>query len=53
MTGLNKFPEKEKRQMRIKNHIAKDRRTPKYRQRKVERKKIKDDDDWLTDLDEL
>lgn len=38
MTGLNKFNDKRKREMRRLNHIARDLRTPKYKQRRVERK---------------
>jgi len=33
---MSKYPEKEKRLARRRNHIARDLRTPKYRQRVVE-----------------
>lgn len=40
MTGLNKYDDKMKREQRRRNHIARDLRTPKYRQR-VEKRKDK------------
>lgn len=33
MAGLNKYSDKEKREMRRRNHIARDLRTPKFKQR--------------------
>jgi len=39
MVGLNKVDEKYKRQQRRKNHIARDLRTPKYRERVLPDKK--------------
>lgn len=42
MSGMNKFEGKDRRQKRRENHIARDLRTPKCRQRRVE----EDDDDW-------
>jgi hypothetical protein len=36
MTGLGKFDPKQRREQRRRNHIARDLRTPKYRQRVVE-----------------
>lgn len=38
MTGLNRFNDKKKREMRRMNHIARDLRTPKYKQRRVDHK---------------
>lgn len=52
MTGLNKYSDKEKRKMRLQNHIARDLRTPKYRQRKVEVRKEPRNKNWLIDEDE-
>ena len=37
--GLRAFDEKERRRQRRQNHIARDLRTPKYRQRRVEKNK--------------
>lgn len=39
MSGMNKFSMKQKRQQRRRSHVAKDLRTPKYGQRRVEGKK--------------
>lgn len=39
MTGLNKFNDKKRREMRRFNHIARDLRTPKYKQRRIDHKK--------------
>lgn len=39
--GMNSYDDKRKRAMRRKNHIARDLRTEKYRQRKIELKKDK------------
>lgn len=58
MVGLNKYSDKEKRKMRMHNHIARDLRTPKYKQRRVGRKTRPDDyanwnqKDWLDFLTE-
>jgi superfamily I DNA and/or RNA helicase len=52
MTGLNKYSDKERRKMRIQNRIARDLRTPKYRQRKVELKTKKTDRWSYIDEDE-
>lgn len=41
MTGQNKLHDKMKREQRRRNHIVRDLRTPKYRQRKIENKKRK------------
>ena len=50
MTGLNRYTDKEKRKMRRHNHIARDLRTPKFRQRVVQRKKT---EKWCwNDVDE-
>ncbi len=38
MTGLNRYPDKERRKARRFNHIAKDLGTPKYRQRIIKNK---------------
>ncbi len=43
--GLNSFDEKKRREQRRFNHIAKDLRTPKYRQRRIDNKKTKDYDE--------
>ena len=37
--GMNRFPDKERREQRRHNHIARDLRTPKYRQRVVKDKR--------------
>lgn len=43
MTSIHRLPDKQRRSQRRKNHIAKDLRTPKYGQRRVEdKKKIRD-----------
>jgi hypothetical protein len=42
MSGLNKFNDKDKRRQRMRNHIARDLRTPKYKPRVVEPKKRQD-----------
>lgn len=44
MTGLNKYDQKEKRKQRLRNHIAKDLASPKYRQRILERKRTDNED---------
>lgn len=45
MTGLNKFDEKNKREQRRRNHVARDLLTPKYHQRVVpDRKRIDNED---------
>lgn len=36
MVGLNKYSDKKKREMRRRNHIARDLRTRKYHQRRVD-----------------
>lgn len=36
MVGFDRIPDKDKRRVRIANHIARDLRTPKYKQRRVE-----------------
>lgn len=45
MVGLHKFTDKEKREQRRRNHIARDLATPKYRQRIVPDKKRIDNED--------
>lgn len=42
MTGMDRFSEKERRKMRRHNHIARDLRTAKFRQRRVENIKNKE-----------
>jgi hypothetical protein len=39
MAGLNKYSDKQKREQRRRNHIARDLRTPKYRQKRIDKKK--------------
>jgi hypothetical protein len=46
MTGLNKFDDKRRREMRRKNHIALDLRTPKYKPRVVKPKNKDDYENW-------
>jgi len=36
MTGMNSYDQKQKRAMRRRNHVARDLRSDKYRQRRVE-----------------
>lgn len=48
---MNAFDEKEKREVRRRNHIARDLRTPKYGQRVVSNKKRQLKDSWLWDDD--
>lgn len=43
MVGFKKIPEKQRRQFRRKNHIAKDLRSPKYAPRVVEPRKVEDE----------
>lgn len=46
MTGLNKFDNKDKRRQRLKNHIAKDLASSKYRQRVMpSRKRIESENE--------
>jgi hypothetical protein len=52
MVGLHKFSDKEKREQRRRNHIARDLLTPKYRQRVVPDRKRIDNDDGTFYLDE-
>lgn len=47
MTGMNKYDEKNKRRMRRRNHIARDLRQNKYRQRIKPTKKK--NEDWDED----
>lgn len=49
MVGLNKFSDKDKRRQRMRNHIARDLRTFKYRPRVVEDKRWKNDGDYEYD----
>lgn len=51
--GINNFKGKDRRRMRLRNHIAKDLRTPKYQQRKSEGKKPKHEDESWKDWDVL
>lgn len=39
MTGLNKYSDKMKREQRRRNHVARDLRTPKYKQRVIEKRR--------------
>ena len=48
MTGLNKFDEKMKREMRRRNHIARDLRHPKFRQRVIDKR-----DKYKNDIEEF
>lgn len=47
--GLNAFEEKRRREQRRRNHIAKDLRTPKYQQRRVETNKQDKYKDYFTE----
>lgn len=44
MTGLKKYEGKDRRRQRLHNHIAHDLRSPKYRPRVIDRKRIEDED---------
>lgn len=56
--GMNRFEDKERRKQRRHNHIARDLRTPKYRQRAVKDKTKTPDpfgwplEDYLFDIDD-
>lgn len=52
MTGMNKYDEKTKRKIRRTNHVARDLRTLKYRQRIVEKRSRSDEDYTFEDWDE-
>lgn len=52
MTGMNKYSDKQKRAMRRRNHIARDLRTRKYRQRVIKNKRLEDSVTW-TELEGL
>lgn len=43
MAGLNKYSDKEKREMRRRNHIARDLRTPKFKPRVIEKRRKEND----------
>lgn len=54
MVGLNKFDSKDKKRQRLRNHIARDLASSKYRQRVVpDRKRIESENDdgtyWFED----
>lgn len=49
--GINKYSDKERRDVRRRNHAAFDLRTPKYRQKVVKKKDIKDHP-WFDELDD-
>lgn len=62
MTGLSKYEGKDRRRQRLRNHVARDLYTPKYRQRIVpDRKRIDNEDGsyyfedsrYLDDLGEI
>lgn len=42
--GLNKFSDKDRRRQRLRNHMAKDLASGKYRQRVIDRKRVDSDD---------
>lgn len=49
MVGLNKYDDKRRREMRRRNHVARDLRTPKYTPRVKQPKKWYDDVDGNDD----
>lgn len=44
MVGMSKLSDKEKREQRRRNHVARDLATPKYHQRIIERKRVEDEE---------
>lgn len=50
--GMKSLPPKERREVRRRNHIALDLRTPKYRQRVVDKKRRSFEDVPFTEWDE-
>lgn len=52
MVGLHKFTDKEKREQRRRNHVARDLATPKYHQRVVPDKRRTDNEDGSSYLTE-
>lgn len=54
MTGMDRIPDKDKRALRRRNHIARDLRTAKFRQRRVEYKedRIKHKKQFFADEEE-
>lgn len=51
---MDRYDRKEKRKMRIRNHIARDLASPKYRQKvkQDKRKKTKSDEEWKQDVND-
>lgn len=49
--GIKGYPDKERREVRRRNHAAYDLRTPKYRQKVIPRKRI-EDHPWFDELDD-
>lgn len=59
MTGINKFSDKDRRKIRLQNHIARDLGSPKYRQRRTPKKALIRDEyehwtnsEWLKHLND-
>jgi hypothetical protein len=50
---MRSFTGKQRREQRRRNHIAKDLRTPKYKQRRVESKKKERESEWYDPEDLL
>ena len=46
MTGIDRIPDKQRREFRRKNKIARDLRTPKYKQRVIPKKRRFDDEEF-------